>query len=110
MQTKLHGWNKWAGVSALALALGLPALSAAVVLAQENSAAAAPKLKYRSVFNQYQGYSEQTVAPWRGTNDAVEKIGGWRVYAREARQPDGADKTAATPRNTDTPSEQGRKP
>ena len=108
MKTKLHGWNRRAGAGALALALGLPALGASVALAQENSAATTPKLEYRSVFNQYQGYREQPVAPWRGTNDAVEKIGGWRVYAREARQ--AADKTTATPRNTDTPSEQGRKP
>lgn len=110
MKTKLHGWNRRTVVGALALALGLPALSASVALAQENSAAAAPKLKYRSVFNQYQAYSEQPVAPWRETNDAVEKIGGWRVYAREARQPDAADKATATPRNTDMPSEHGKKP
>ena len=110
MKTKFHCWNRWARVSALALALGLSALSASVALAQEYAGAAAPKLKYRSVFNQYQGYSEQPVAPWRGTNDVVEKIGGWRVYAREARQPDAADKATATPRNPDVPSEQGRKP
>ena len=110
MKTKLHGWNRRAGVGALALALGLPALSSSVALAQENSGGAAPQLKYRSVFNQYQGYSEQPVAPWRGTNDVVEKVGGWRVYAREVRQLDAADKTTATPHNTDTPSEQGMKP
>lgn len=110
MKTKLHGWNRRTGVCALVLALGLPAPSASVALAQENFGAAAPKLKYRSVFNQYQGFSEQPVAPWRGTNDAVEKIGGWRVYAREARQPDAADKATATPGNTDMPSEHGRKP
>lgn len=108
MKTKFRGWHRRAGAGALALALGLPALGASVAPAQENSGAAAPKLKYRSVFDQYQGYSEQPVAPWRGSNDTVEKIGGWRAYAREASH--AADKATATPHNTDTPGEKGRKP
>ena len=79
-----------------ALPVGL-ALSAPVAFAQEAPSAAVPILKYHSVFNQYQGFKEQPVSPWQGTNDAVEKIDGRRAHAMEARLPDADDGTAATP-------------
>lgn len=50
-----------------------------------------PNLQYRSVFSRYKGFNEQEVIPWRETNDAVEKAGGWRVYAKEARRPEAAE-------------------
>jgi hypothetical protein len=92
-----------------AIPVGL-ALSASVALAQENAGAVAPTLKYHSVFSQYQRFSEQPVAPWRQTNDTVESIGGWQAYAREAQQPDPADKPAATPGNMGMPSDHGSMP
>lgn len=55
-----------------------------------------PALPYRSVFSGYQKFGDEPVAPWPQANATVEKIGGWRVYAKEARQPDAADQ-AATP-------------
>ncbi|MBK7686881.1 MAG: hypothetical protein IPJ25_13455 [Rhodocyclaceae bacterium] len=57
--------------------------------------------QYRSVFAQYQGYSEQPLTAWSDTNDVVQKIGGWRVYAREARLPDAVEKAVATPSKTE---------
>ena len=92
-----------------AIPVGL-ALSASVALAQENAGAVAPTLKYHSVFSQYQRFSEQPVAPWRQTNDTVESIGGWQAYAREAQQPDPADKPTATPGNMGMPSDHGSTP
>ncbi|MBL0076855.1 MAG: hypothetical protein IPP41_13360 [Rhodocyclaceae bacterium] len=66
--------------------------------------------QYRSVFAQYQGYSEQPLTAWSDTNDVVQKIGGWRVYAREARLPDAVEKASATPSKTEMHGEHERKP
>jgi hypothetical protein len=44
----------------------------------------APSLSYKSDFDSYRRYSEETVAPWAETNGTVGTIGGWKAYAREA--------------------------
>ncbi len=49
---------------------------------------AAPALQYRSALADYRKFDDQAVAPWTEVNDTVGKIGGWRVYAKEAREPD----------------------
>lgn len=59
------------------------------VVAQSNSDAETENFllpPYQSVFGGYQSYKEQPVSSWREVNDEVEKIGGWRAYAGEARQ------------------------
>ena len=56
-----------------------------------------PALSYRSPFLRYRGLSDDKPVSWREANDAVARIGGWRVYAREAQQPE------ATPSGTDSP-------
>lgn len=48
----------------------------------------APLVQYRSAFSDYVPYSEQKIDSWRQANDTVGEIGGWRTYAKEARQPD----------------------
>ena len=52
---------------------------------------------YRSAFEGYQSYTDEPVQSWRESNDTVGKIGGWRVYAREAQggQPAPAKEPAA---------------
>ena len=52
--------------------------------------ASVPTLSYRSSFTQYQRLDEGKPISWREANDTVARIGGWRVYAREAQQPDPA--------------------
>ena len=47
-----------------------------------------PALSYRSPFLRYRGLSDDKPVSWREANDAVARIGGWRVYAREAQQPE----------------------
>lgn len=77
------------------------------VTAQSNNDAETqkiPDLPYQSVFGGYQSYQEQPVSSWRDVNDEVEKIGGWRVYAREASksetdQVEAKDKHDAHPAN-----------
>ena len=48
-----------------------------------------PPLVYRSPFSTYRAQSDTALIPWPKANDQVRAIGGWRVYAREAQQPNG---------------------
>lgn len=59
-----------------------------------------PALTYQSSFLQYRSLDEVKPVSWRDANDTVARIGGWRVYAREARQPDAA--STAGPAGTDS--------
>ena len=56
--------------------------------------AAVPALRYESAMAQYRRLGDDKPVPWREANDTVARIGGWRVYAREAQQ---ADPAAAPP-------------
>jgi len=74
-----------------------PPLAAAVAAAAAltpTATPASPPLNYHSVFTGYQAFNDQPVAPWRDTNDTVEKKGGWRAYAKEAAQSDVLPDTA----------------
>ena len=53
-----------------------------------------PAALYVSPLRTYQGFAEPQVAPWRETNELVRQRGGWRAYAREAREPDAAQPAA----------------
>lgn len=87
--------------SLLMLALAWPAHAAP---GAETPRAAGPEgvvLGYESVFDAYRPYVHQPVAPWRQSNDRVGEVGGWRAYAREAAQPEGAEGHAGhAPANT----------
>jgi hypothetical protein len=39
---------------------------------------------HRSAFEGYRRFDDAKPLPWRQANDTVERIGGWRSYAREA--------------------------
>jgi hypothetical protein len=56
--------------------------------------ASVPALTYESAFAQYRRLGEEKAVSWREANDNVARIGGWRVYAREAQQPDPAPAAA----------------
>ena len=49
-----------------------------------------PALRYVSSFSQYRLLGDEKPVSWRDANDTVSRIGGWRVYAREAQQADPA--------------------
>ena len=55
--------------------------------------ASVPALRYESSFSQYRRLGDEKPVSWRDANDTVTRIGGWRVYAREAQQPDPAPAT-----------------
>jgi hypothetical protein len=52
-----------------------------------DAAVSVPPVRYDSPFAHYRAYAEQEVAQWKATNDNAGRIGGWRAYAREARDP-----------------------
>ena len=49
--------------------------------------ASIPPLVHGSAFLQYRSLADAPVGSWRDANDTVTRIGGWRVYARDAAQP-----------------------
>lgn len=88
--------------TALALAAGLAAASAAAQGAAAPAArdpadprAEAPPLVHRSPFATYRAFTGDGPASWRGVNDEVARIGGWKAYAREAYEASKAAQPAA---------------
>ena len=53
---------------------------------------------YRSAFEGYKPYTDDKLLDWKGANDNTGRIGGWRVYAKEARQPDGVAPADSAPK------------
>lgn len=49
-----------------------------------NPAEAVPPVRYDSAFKRYRPNVEADVGGWRDANDNVGRVGGWRVYGREA--------------------------
>ena len=64
---------------------GLAALAALNVAAQTPVAAPPALAPYQSAFEGYQRYGDDKLLPWKESNDTVGRVGGWRVYAREAQ-------------------------
>lgn len=50
--------------------------------------APAGSVRYCSIFTQYQRLNQQSITPWRESNDVVQQAGGWRMLAHEARTSD----------------------
>jgi len=59
--------------------------------------ASVPALSYRSSFARYRAFSDDKPLSWREANDAVARIGGWRVYAREAQPPEDSPRPVPMP-------------
>ena len=47
-----------------------------------------PAVAYTSALSTYRRLGEDKRVPWTQANETVNRIGGWRSYAREAQQPD----------------------
>ena len=50
-----------------------------------------PPVIYLSTLQNYRPFTEQEVGVWKELNDTTARVGGWRVYARQAREPDPTD-------------------
>lgn len=55
-----------------------------------DAGAVVPPVAYRSAFAGYRAIVDEKVGAWRDANDEVGRIGGWRVYAKQAREPEAA--------------------
>ncbi|MDO8772210.1 MAG: hypothetical protein Q7K57_26615 [Burkholderiaceae bacterium] len=50
-----------------------------------------PPLIYLSTLQNYRPFTDQEVGSWKELNDTTARVGGWRVYAKQAREPDPTD-------------------
>lgn len=97
----VHSLSRWLMPAALfAAALPTPAQTVTPSTVQAAAATASgvtrpdpldagadvPRVVFQSMLTQYQRHSEQPVGSWKDANETVNRLGGWRVYAREARE------------------------
>ncbi len=93
----VHSLSRWLKPASLPI-VGLALLVFALAAQAQPTAGAAkpdpldakasvPALSYESSFTHYRRLSDEKLVSWREANDTVARIGGWRVYAREAQQP-----------------------
>lgn len=89
MSKKIVNWL--ATVTTATLLPGAAALAQAATSPRPDPAdaqAATPALQHRSALAGYRRFdAESPPLAWREANDRVERIGGWRAYAREASAP-----------------------
>ena len=67
---------------------GIAAAQLPAAVSPASRAAPASPLPYRSAFEGYKPYTDDKLLNWKEVNDTTGRIGGWRAYAKEARQPD----------------------
>lgn len=93
----------WMWLGMYASFLASPAAVAAEAIPAEASLA--------PPFTHYQRWRDEPMLDWREANARVGEIGGWRTYARESQQHDGAAapgkaSVQASPKPSEQPSEQ----
>jgi hypothetical protein len=54
-----------------------------------------PAASYASPLAGYRRLGDDKRVSWKDANETVNRIGGWRVYTREAQQPDAAGSAPA---------------
>ena len=59
--------------------------------------ASVPPVVYVSPLMPYRPLGDEPVSSWKKANEAVEKAGGWKAYAKEAQQPELGSGKAVTP-------------
>lgn len=79
------------GYLLLAAAAAAPAMAGQPVApgrpAPWQAEAPVPAVRHESVFSTYRPHVDTPVGDWRAANEAVNRIGGWRAYGREAGAP-----------------------
>jgi hypothetical protein len=102
--------------AALLLAAGIVALPGAAQTAASaaskppdplNARAHVPALIYESALASFRRWSDDKPVSWREANDTVTRIGGWRVYAREAQQTEAVPPAAAADKAQPMPAGHG---
>lgn len=69
-----------------------------------DASAPVPSALHRPALREYRRITDNPAVPWREANDQVERIGGWRAYAREAAA---AARAAASPASAPAPGHSG---
>lgn len=82
-------------VAALSLAALAQAQPSAPAPDPLDPKAAVLPAQHRSAMAGYRPLAETPVGSWKEANERVNRIGGWRAYAREAAQPASAPASAA---------------
>lgn len=62
-----------------------------------DAGARVPSVTYQSSLRGYPRLTDQDVGSWKAVNETVNRIGGWRTYAREAQAPAAGASSAAQP-------------
>ena len=89
---------------ALTAALGAPTAAFAAP-DPTDPRAAIPNVQYRSPFHDYRPLGEDKSLAWKAANEEVQRIGGWRAYAKEASEANaGSDKTEKAAPSVSAPS------
>ena len=88
----------------------LSGIAAAQSPAPASEAAKASPLSYRSAFEGYKPYTDDKLLNWKEVNDTTGRIGGWRAYAKEARQADDDKAPAHDMSKMPEPKTEGGKP
>lgn len=60
-------------------------------------AASTPRLTHRSALADYKRADDAPASDWKSANQLVERIGGWRAYARESAAAASAPRRDAAP-------------
>ena len=103
--------------AAWAVVMGLMPAITSVVHAQSSASADKPAARpnpldakadvpgvvYRSALQGYRPYADTEPGSWIEANDRVGRIGGWRVYAKEAREPQAPAAGASAPQEAAKP-------
>ena len=67
---------------------GIAAAQTPAPVSPAPEAVKASPLTYRSAFEGYRPYTDDKLLNWKEVNDTTGRNGGWRAYAKEARQAD----------------------
>ena len=74
----------------------------------QDAKASVPSVTYRSPLADYRALSDEKVMSWKETNDNVARIGGWRVYAKEAQEPGSVGETTQGTANRPAPANEAK--
>ncbi len=82
--------------SAMAQVIPAPAAPPSATAASASTTQSAPTpMPYTSALQGYLPFADEKLRPWKQSNTTVEKIGGWRAYAKEAAEPEAKGNQAA---------------
>ena len=67
-----------------------------------------PRTSHESAFKAYRRLGDTPPTPWKQANETVERIGGWRAYAREADPARAPADAASAPTPLPAPAPRGK--